>query len=73
MPLYDFHCPHCDHEFEAHSEAGAEATCPECGAIDAERLWRPIASPSRIGLRGYAAQRSNDARRAREEHKRGAR
>ncbi len=70
MPLYDFRCPHCEHEFEAMADPGATAICPDCQSEDAERLWRPVAPPSRIGLRGYAAQRSNDARRAREERKR---
>ena len=70
MPLYDFRCPHCETEFEAVAEPGADATCPSCGAEDARRLWRPIAPPAKVGLRGYAARRSNDARRAREEQKR---
>lgn len=70
MPLYDFRCPHCTAEFEAVTSPGADAVCPSCGAADAKRLWRPIAPPARIGLRGLAAQRSNDARRAREERKR---
>jgi putative FmdB family regulatory protein len=72
MPLYDFRCPHCEAEFEAVAAAGAGATCPACGADDAKRLWRPIAPPAKVGLRGYAAQKSNDARRTREERKRGA-
>lgn len=72
MPLYDFRCPHCEAEFEALAGAGADATCPSCGADDAKRLWRPIAPPAKVGLRGLAAQRSNAARRAREEKKRGS-
>ena len=70
MPLYDFHCPHCSAEFEAVAEPGATAECPACGAADAQRLWRPIAPPAKVGLRGLAARRSNDTRRAREEKKR---
>ena len=71
MPLYDFQCPNCSTEFEAVTDPGADASCPSCGAADAKRLWRPIAPPSKVGLRGLAAQRSNDTRRAREEKKRG--
>ena len=70
MPLYDFRCPACEAEFEATAEPGADATCPACDADGAKRLWRAIAPPARIGLRGHAAQKSNDARRAREEKKR---
>ena len=72
MPLYDFRCPHCPAEFEAVADPGATAACPSCGAGDAERGWRPIAAPAKVGLRGYAAQKCNDARRAREEQKRGS-
>jgi putative FmdB family regulatory protein len=71
MPLYDFACPACGHEFEADAAPGADATCTTCGADGARRLWRPIAAPAKTGLRGYAAQRSNDTRRAREERRRG--
>lgn len=71
MPLYDFACPSCGHEFEAEAAPGAPAECPECGSPDAARLWRPIAAPFKVGLRGVAAQRSNDKRRAREERRRG--
>lgn len=70
MPLYDFRCPHCETEFEAMAPPGADAPCPSCAAEDARRLWRPIAPPAKVGLRGHAAQRSNDVRRAREEQKR---
>ena len=70
MPLYDFRCPSCEAAFEAVTEPGDDAVCPACGADDAKRLWRPIAPPARIGLRGYAARKSDDARRARKERKR---
>ena len=68
MPLYDFRCPACEHEFEGHAPPGGAAPCPACGAEPAERLWRPIAPPARIGLRGAAARRSeSDRARAREQ------
>jgi putative FmdB family regulatory protein len=70
MPLYDFACPACGHEFEAVAEPGATAECPACGSGDAARLWRPIATKATLGLTGRSAQRSNDARRAREERRR---
>ena len=69
MPLYDFACDACGDEFEAHAEPGATASCPACGAGDTRRLFRPIAPPAKIGLRGVAARRS-DARRAEREAKR---
>jgi putative FmdB family regulatory protein len=71
MPLYDFACEACGHEFEADAAPGATATCPSCGAGGARRLWRPIAAPAKVGLRGYAARKSDATRRAREERRRG--
>jgi putative FmdB family regulatory protein len=73
MPVYDFACQACGTEFEARTEPGATAPCPACGAGPerTRRLWRPIAPPARIGLRGREAQRSNDARRRREARRRG--
>jgi len=39
MPLYDFHCRACGHEFEALVRAGADdAACPSCKGHDLERL-----------------------------------
>ena len=71
MPLYDFACEACDTEFEARADPGATAPCPECGGSETRRLFRPIAAPARIGLRGDAAKRSDAARAAREARRRG--
>jgi putative FmdB family regulatory protein len=71
MPLYDFACDACGGEFEARAEPGGTAPCPGCGAVETRRLFRPIAPPARIGLRGLAAKRSNAARAAREARRRG--
>jgi len=67
VPTYDFRCASCGLEFEADVEVSARASCPSCGAPEAIRLYRPIAPPAGTGMRGYAATRSNDKRRAREE------
>ena len=37
MPLYDFHCTHCDHEFEqitSTKEAIKDIHCPKCGSFE---------------------------------------
>ena len=70
MPLYDFACTACDHAFEARAEPGAGAPCPECGS-DSRRLFRPIAPPAKVGMRGAAAKRSNAKRAEREAKRRG--
>jgi len=73
MPLYDFACERCGHEYEAGAPAGGTAPCPACGGERVQRLWGPIAPPPRFGLRGRAA-RESDARRAeREARRRGER
>jgi putative FmdB family regulatory protein len=71
MPLYDFACNACAHEFEERAEPGETAPCPACGAGDVRRLYRPIAPPAKVGLRGAAARRSNAKRAEREAKRRG--
>ena len=71
MPLYDFACNACEHEYEARAEPGATAPCEACGSEDTRRLYRPIAPPAKIGLRGLAARRSNAKRAEREARRRG--
>jgi len=70
VPLYDFACKTCGARFEARGAPGERPACPECGAPEAERLLSPFAGPFTVGMRGYAARRSNDDRRAREEQRR---
>jgi putative FmdB family regulatory protein len=39
MPLYDFHCPACNHEFEALVRPqDPPPKCPSCGSVDIEKL-----------------------------------
>jgi putative FmdB family regulatory protein len=46
MPIYDFHCKHCDRTFEQRIErARRSGSCPRCGRRTAKRL------PSRVQLR----------------------
>jgi putative FmdB family regulatory protein len=71
MPLYDFACNACAHEYEARAEPGATVPCEACGSEDTRRLYRPIAPPAKIGLRGLAARRSDAKRAEREARRRG--
>jgi putative FmdB family regulatory protein len=71
VPTYDFACDACGGEFEGAAQPGGVAPCPACAdATAVRRLWRPIAPPARIGLRGEAARRSDATRRARDERRR---
>jgi putative FmdB family regulatory protein len=47
MPIYDFHCKGCGHEFEALVRAQDPAvTCPSCKGGDVEKLLSSFAVSS---------------------------
>jgi putative FmdB family regulatory protein len=69
MPLYDFRCASCEHRFEANVPHGQLPPCPACGSVETEKRLAPFAGPFRIGLRGYAARKSDARRNAREEQR----
>jgi putative FmdB family regulatory protein len=46
MPLYDFRCKSCDHEFEALVRTGDVPLCPACKGQDLERLLSTFAVDS---------------------------
>ena len=63
MPIYEFDCRSCETRFELLADAGTErATCPECGAPDAER---------RLSMFGVTARQLTLNQRRRLEDKRG--
>ena len=37
MPLFDYRCRSCDHEFEALVRAGDVPACPSCNSRDLEK------------------------------------
>jgi len=43
MPLYDFACRTCDHEFEALVRTGDVPECPSCHGHELERLLSTFA------------------------------
>lgn len=45
MPLYDYHCPACRHDFETLVRSGATPTCPQCGHATPERLLSRVTAP----------------------------
>ncbi len=53
MPIYEFTCPGCGHEFEKLVLGGSTAVaCPGCGADEVERRMSPF------GVGGSAAASS---------------
>ncbi len=46
MPLYEYHCPHCEIKFDLlrpFSKADAPATCPQCKGQDTRRAISRVA------------------------------
>jgi putative FmdB family regulatory protein len=54
VPLYDFRCKACSHEFEALVRHNAAPECPACHARDLERLLSSFAVSSAEKTRAAA-------------------
>jgi putative FmdB family regulatory protein len=63
MPLFDFVCSKCHHEFEALVRGSSVTTCPECSSAELEkRLSLPaVKTESTHGLAMQAAKRRDQA------------
>src|SRR5204862_7078877 len=58
MPLYDFRCRACGHEFEALVRPPAAPVCSSCASGDLERLLSGFSFSVRAGSLSKAARRS---------------
>jgi putative FmdB family regulatory protein len=58
MPLYDFRCRGCGHEFEALVRPPADPACPSCSGADLERLLSGFSFSVRSGGLSAAARKS---------------
>ena len=63
MPLYDFHCRTCGHEFEALVRGSESPACPSCQSRDLERLLSGFAFSSEE--RSQAAAKASRQRQLR--------
>ncbi len=45
MPIYEYRCRNCDHEFEELVRSDQKVVCPACGA-DQQRLEKLISIPA---------------------------
>ncbi|MGQ0648883.1 MAG: FmdB family zinc ribbon protein [Gemmatimonadaceae bacterium] len=63
MPIFDYSCRGCKHQFEALVRRGEEPVCPACGSADLERLLSlpTVKSESTKALSMRAAQRRDKA------------
>jgi len=57
VPLYEYRCAECEHEFETLVPAGRadQATCPSCGTGEVRRLLSLFAAPRGAGQVGGAS------------------
>lgn len=63
MPIFDFRCTSCQHEFEALVRGAASPACPKCGAETPEKLLSlpSLKTASTHGLAMSAAKRRDQA------------
>ena len=67
MPIYEFSCRSCGHRFEelVGSHVGldaADVSCPECGAVDVERLLSTSYAPPQRQMTANQRRRMEDKR-----------
>jgi putative FmdB family regulatory protein len=53
MPMYDFHCSSCGHDFEDIAPmAGPPPACPQCARPTERVMSAPIYAPKRMSAKG---------------------
>lgn len=59
MPIFEFRCDKCGHDFEELVSGETRVQCPSCGSDNAQRLMSACARRPRSGNNGeYAAPAS---------------
>ena len=48
MPLYDYHCTACGHDFETLVRQDAVPVCPQCGSAQLQKCVSRIAPAGKI-------------------------
>lgn len=60
MPIHEYRCPACGHEFEELvRSAGQKIICPECGATKVDRKLSVIGAVVAGGSDGAACERQD--------------
>ena len=66
MPIYEYRCRTCDHEFEALVRSGNVPACPQCGSGDLEQKLSMFAVSSEAtrqsALKAGRAQQKKNTR-----------
>ncbi len=47
MPIYEYHCSACRHDFEVLATSSSRPVCPACGSASLEKLVSLPAAPGR--------------------------
>ena len=58
MPIYEYTCQECDHQFEKFVRSmttQAEIKCPHCGSTEVKKGWSAFATSGPGGGNGAAA------------------
>ena len=67
MPIYEYRCKSCDHEFETLVRSGETPVCAACGAVDLERLLSlPAVDSEGSRARALGAAKRRDAAQAKD-------
>jgi putative FmdB family regulatory protein len=67
MPIYEYSCRSCSHQFEALVRGAKVPVCPECRSEDLERLLSlPAVKSETTRERAMRAAKQRDARQAKE-------
>lgn len=48
MPMYEYHCPQCNNEFELLVRSDTVPACPQCGSTLLEKVVSRIAPAGKI-------------------------
>lgn len=67
MPLFDYSCTACKHQFEALIRGSTVVACPECKSANVERqLSLPSVKAGAVSERALKAAKKRDAGQAKE-------
>lgn len=67
MPIYEYACKSCDHQFEALVRGGKAPACERCGGLDLERLLSlPYVKSESTREKSARAAKKRDAAQATE-------
>lgn len=67
MPIYEYMCKQCAHQFETLVRAGTAPTCVACGSTELERLFStPAVNSDSTRERALGAAKKRDAAQAKD-------